>query len=695
MSLRVAAVRVCATALACLVGVGCGEDSSDPPPATGGGGVGGSGGGGGSTPVGPGAVLPCPPGELLQDDGSCLPPGIPSDGCGQGFTHDGDSACAPVLPADRCAAGSLAVPGDATCRPVTACVGGRWGGIQTEPTTQYVDGSYGGTSTGSEAQPWKTVQEGVDAAAVGAIVAITTGTYGERVNIDQSVTLWGACPADVTIASPGAGAAVTVTLSAGTVVLRDLGLTSQLQGLWSQGASSVTLERVWMHDVLERGMVVDRDSAPSSVVVRDSLIETTTLAAIELNGAELSLERSLVRDVQYYDGWGIGVAAYRAAGQRAQLTVRGSVIEGSPGLGVFAYGSDLVIEDSVVRDTHAREDDTQGLGVLAKNDGAERALATVRGSLVETSHFCGICADDSDLVVERTVIRDIEPEPTGLLLGVGIRVYAFETTFATRPFARIEQTVVERTHDVGLQIGGAEAEVTALLVRDVAGRRSDGQRGRGITVGFTVGTSERRGQATIRGCRIERAHEAGIMVAGADGEIDSCAVIDTLPRELDGLLGGGIAFVAELSRPEQGATGSIRRTVVERARAGGINVAASDLSVSDVIVRETLRMDQNDDFGDGLVASSSMVLLPDFYPTSLDIQRATVEHNSRAAVAAFGAPVGIEGSLLDCNPIDLNGEEDVGAPFSIEDLGGNVCGCGADLRQCTVLSSGLEPPPGF
>ena len=38
--------------------------------------------------------------ELLLPDGSCIRPGIPPDGCAEGFEHDGEYGCEPILPAE-------------------------------------------------------------------------------------------------------------------------------------------------------------------------------------------------------------------------------------------------------------------------------------------------------------------------------------------------------------------------------------------------------------------------------------------------------------------------------------------------------------------------------------------------------------------------------------------------------------------
>src|SRR5688572_13315234 len=70
--------------------------------------------------VAPGPSLPCPPGEW-ERDGACVAAGIPPDGCGAGFVHDGDRGCEPVLPPVPCSEGMMAVPGETACRELAPC----------------------------------------------------------------------------------------------------------------------------------------------------------------------------------------------------------------------------------------------------------------------------------------------------------------------------------------------------------------------------------------------------------------------------------------------------------------------------------------------------------------------------------------------------------------------------------------------
>ena len=151
-------------------------------------------------------AIEAPPGcadplALMLPDGTCIRPGVPADGCAEGFVHDGEYGCDPILPEQPCAPGLMAVPGESACRTVLPCGAGRWGDIPIDAGTIYVDASYSGLdSDGSEARPWTTVSEAVMAAPPGALVAIAAGTYDESVAIlGKPVRLFGVCPEKVTI----------------------------------------------------------------------------------------------------------------------------------------------------------------------------------------------------------------------------------------------------------------------------------------------------------------------------------------------------------------------------------------------------------------------------------------------------------------------------------------------------------------
>jgi hypothetical protein len=79
------------------------------------------------------------------------------------------------------------------------------------------------------------------------------------------------------------------------------------------------------------------------------------------------------------------------------------------------------------------------------------------------------------------------------------------------------------------------------------------------------------------------------------------------------------------------------------------------------------------------------------HDATLTTERVHVVSNARAGIVNFSSAVRLEEVRLECNPIQLNGE-DVDGPFSFENRGGNVCSCGEQIDECRVQSAHLEPP---
>lgn len=92
-------------------------------------------------------------------------------------------------------------------------------------------------------------------------------------------------------------------------------------------------------------------------------------------------------------------------------------------------------------------------------------------------------------------------------------------------------------------------------------------------------------------------------------------------------------------------------------------------------------------FGDGLAALSL-----DTAVTTVDIGDSRIESNERAGLSCVSALARLWGTTFDCNAFDLNGQTLAAAPAAIEDLGGNVCGCGEATQASVVLTSEIEPP---
>lgn len=691
IAVGLAALLVSAAATSCSD-----EDAPGPAPPDAGADAGGA-GGGGAAPIDAGAVLPCPAGELPDGLDGCIPPGVPADGCGTGFEHDGVDGCDPVLPAAPCEAGQLALPGETTCRPVAPCGDPPWGNIPVEANTQYVDGSYGGgDSDGTATKPWTRVQDGIDAAAAGAMVAIAAGTYLESISVPGPIELWGRCPDLVHLAPPNSPpAAIQVWPDADGAEIHALSVTGAIDGVRITDAQDVVLERVRIHDAGMMGVQLTAQAEAASATLRGSLIEYAKSRGASASGASLTIEDSVLRHTAAAPGSNGGHGIMASGGgtrPRATVTIRRSAVTSTRGMSIAASGADLLIEDSLVRDTEPYQPHQSfGHAIMVNANAADPSTLTLRRSLIERCYNTGVEVTDSDFEMVSSIVRDVEAAQADGTRGYGVLVGGYWVEQAPRPTVTIRTSVIERTHSLGLAFQGAEGLVESTIVRDTAPQPSDDEQGVGLDVLHSSYTGQ-RSDATVRGCRIERSHSAGVFVYGSDTAIDATLVRDTAPSRSDGSFGAGIAYLIDFETLEP-ALGTIERSQVDGSHAAGIVVAGGDVSLMDVVVGDTHPQQLGADFGDGIVASSQVLLLPELLPTSVDIVRATVRDSARVGVACFAASVTLGGSLLDCNTIALDGEPWEGTPFEFTDTGGNVCACGAAVTECRVLSSNLSPPP--
>lgn len=704
-----------------------------------------------------GADSGCAPGTLPRDDGSCRPAGIAADECGDGFAHDGEDACDPILPEVPCGKGTMAIPGETACREVAPCGLGTWGDIPVEADTQYVDGSYtGGDSDGSAAKPWTTVQSGVDAAAPGAIVAIAAGSYVEHVLVQGSpVRLWGKCPAEVELVGPVGSMFVVDVRSADGTEVHDLAATGGGVGIAFAGSEDALAERVWIHDTTDPGWMLQDYGGKTSAALRASLVESARGVGAYAVGASMTIEGSVLRATRSgpdkHFGRGIDVIDDPTSGRRSELTMRRSVVEQSRESGVSIYGSTALVEDSVVRDTQpsdADSSDGSGISVWFQLDTKERASLTLRRSVISHVYRGGISVQDSDLDVEATVVRDTKPDQSDQTGGIGILCVDATEVAAGQSRIGIRRSVVERAHLAGIGTAGVSAAVESVAVRDIEARISDALGGRGMTLennGLVAPPVPGRGE--VRGCRVERTQEAGIMFVGITGILEGTLVQDVEPRP-DGLFGRGVSvevdppsgFASSVAfdrvrverthefgvfvvgsqatvvdtvirdtrmRPADQAYGvglgiqmsfengtaaqaSLRTTTIEESHEIGIWVAGAVVDLEDVTVRDTKAIGDGS-YGDGILVSTAFWNYATV-ATSVHATRSRVEGSARAGVSNFAADVSMGDSALSCNVIHIDGESFEGKTFVFTDRGGNTCGCDGEPVECAVLSASLSAP---
>jgi nitrous oxidase accessory protein NosD len=668
----------CVAWLACLLSApsSCGPDEAKE-----------GGEGGGATQAA------CVAGELTLADGSCQPAGVPPDQCGEGFEAV-DGGCTPIFPADRCPEGLTASLGESQCREIMPCGAGHWGDIPIEPGAHYVDLSYtGGDSDGSEQRPWTTVGEAVAAAQPGALVAIAAGTYAEDLVVQGSaVRLWGVCPAQTEIAGTGQEpATVFIRSGADGTEIHGLSITGGRAGVIISGSANVVVQRLRVHDTGGIGVDIEDILGPTSATVTGSLIEGAQSVGLFVVGATVTVEDNVLRGTmptsELSRGRGIEVGDNPDTQRRATVTVLDSVVDQSHDSGVFVAGSDVTIEGSLVRATLPKASDGssgRGLTIQSNSTTLARANVVIRGSVVELNHDAGVHVSGSDATIEATTLRGTLSRQADQTRGVGLVIQ--QDFSGARANVALRASLVERNHLAGVSVIGADATVEAALVRFNLPSGAEPQTGRGIDGAINAATGE-RSNLILRASRVEQNHQVGVFISGSDAIVEDTLVIGTLPDQLLQRYGRGIEVANDLIHFER-ATAAIARSRVEQCHDLGIAAWTSDVTIEGSVLLDTLSRASDSTFGDGLlVADGGWVHVVD----------SSIASSDRGGLSVFGSTAILSSTTFDCNAIDINLEPFINSQAvvtegSLEDGGGNVCGCAGSTVECKALSTGLTPP---
>ena len=500
-----------------LASIGCGEDSTPKQAA------------GNAQDAGVG----CAPGTLVQDDGTCLAAGPAAFGCAEGFTAADDGGCEPVLPADECADGLVAVPGDARCRPLADCGDGTWGSIPVDATTEYVDASYAGAdSDGTAARPWPTIGEGVTAAQAGAIVAVAEGSYAEAVALEKPVRLLGRCPSLVEVAGP-ASAFGTIVISSGAdgAEVRGLAIAGGGAGIAASGVTGVTVSEVWIHDTGAYGFDAETALGPTDVTMTDSLIERARNAGGFLVGAGVSFERTVIRASvpgPLSTGRGVLLRASPGAADRGSASLDRCVLSDNAESAAYVAGGDLSIEASVIRRTQPNAQSEGGRAVNAQlGPAGSRSSVTIRTSVFEDNRSAGIALIGSDAIVEGTVVRRTELERSTGGYGMGMAVEMDRDTM-TPASLEVRSSLIEASKEAGVLVLGSPATIASTILRGAEGSF-------GGVFGDGVAVVSLYGQATLalRGCVLASNGRADVTAFGASASLRA-NLLDCSPIHLDG-----------------------------------------------------------------------------------------------------------------------------------------------------------------
>jgi hypothetical protein len=623
------------------------------------------------------AAPACAPGEI--DVGGCRAAGVDPSACAPGFVAD-QGGCAAIMPPSACPEGQMALPGEVECREVQPCGAGPWPVLPDGATSiEYVDEAFVGTSDGSEANPWTTIQAAVDAADDDAWIAVAAGTYQEAVEIENKrLHLIGLCPSEVSVVGVD-GPALFVADGASGTEIRGMAFSGASLGVLLSGSEDVVLDQVWIHDTGARGINAESTLGTTSFRLTRSLVERATELALFVSGVDAAVMETTVRDTRPTAGGDLGRGLNVRAnppGDRPYVEVLRSVFERNADAAIMAFGARVRVEATLIRDAQPSGADQTGLALAADRDPKEGARSEVVAVSSVFERCLGYCVvvSASDLELDGVTIRDTSLDATGAF-GWGLDLQSHPPTLG-RASALVKSSLIERSVGVGVRVSGSDLVLEGSVVRDVILDQVE-RSGLGIFVHPDVET-QARSTLHLRRSVVERARGAAVHVRASDAFLEGSVL-----RDIDVLESGFYGRGLEIGS----AYAEVRGCLIERTHEIGLAAIASELLVETSEIRD-VQPNGEGRFGDGL----AVVTEPNTPPGRARISDTRIEGVARAGISSFGGQIAFGRTVVGCSGFDIEAEHYAGASFSFEKLDDNRCGCPTPDDECQVLSGGLEAP---
>ena len=215
-----------------------------------------------------------------------------------------------------------------------------------------------------------------------------------------------------------------------------------------------------------------------------------------------------------------------------------SVFTQARDVAILVFGSTVEVDSTLIRDTlPAPANQLFGRAIDVEDDyeNGNHAVMTVRSSVIERSHDIAIFVAGSELIMEDTVVRDTAAQVGDQHFGRALHVRD-RPGLGRRGKATVLRSLLERCLDAGIVVTNADATLQSSIVRDVSARAVDGQYGDGVAAWRLEEMTDDpnpHASVTIEGSRIERSARAGIASFGATVSLTS-SVLSCHPISLNG-----------------------------------------------------------------------------------------------------------------------------------------------------------------
>ncbi len=407
----------------------------------------------------------------------------------------------------------LAIPGEKVCREIVACGDDPYGGAADDAV--FVDASAAPGGDGTRARPFQTIMDGVNAAKVGATVAIAAGQYREDVILDRSVHLRGRCPAKVQL-KPATSPAALVVSEEGSV-----GGLEVVGGLVSVLATGVELRDLWVHDIDGPAITVNG----AGLALHNVLLEDVRGDGVTGTRSVVTVEASAFRGVDSKEG--ARIFHFDAGEAHVELTVRRSVLERARHVLQVNGDAKILFEGSVFRDLlPVGAQPSYAIEAFSLTDATEsdqRTLGLV-GCWIKGPFDRGVAHVGYRALIDRTVFLG------GRTASAGCALVGFDG----------RTTVVHSSFDGNVQCGAhidGPARIEDTVFRDTVSTVDTGEQGFGLAV--------LKGPSEVRRVLAVRNQYAGVLAIGGTHLLEDILVAETTPQG-DGKFGDGLVVMSLL-----------------------------------------------------------------------------------------------------------------------------------------------------
>lgn len=636
----------------------------------------------------------CGPGTI-EFGGECVPGG-PDAGngeCGPG-TIPSEQGCVPaVSPADR--------------RPCE----GRFGPIaEDDADAVFVDASFDGDNPiGTADAPYTSIQDAIDAASAGSIVAVAAGTYTEDIAITKPLALEGRCAREAIIEG---GVAVSET---GDVAVRGFTIASGSPGISAVNAQPISqefgLEIRFILLTQSQGAGILMDNSVVSILDSDVFMTTALAGELEtfgsgiviLNGSIFDIGASIVqmngfKGIDVTDAFGQPIPVSTLSDNRSSGTIRDSQVRGNMAGGIrlrSEFTGDLPPPDDVLITIQTTTiADNAGDGIAAN-----ASRIDVVGSAIRNNNGHGISATSSNITVAG---NDLQGKAQS---GVGVYLVNTSSSVSANSISSFDKGGIAVMGEPDDGVGGAlvfgntlemNAETGILLMNvddatvegnEVSGTvpsRTPDQSGHGIWVDGDPDSEE--SQVSVRNNFVHDNGGIGISVANFARSQD-IVFVDAFKIENNTVDDNGFAGI-NLQQSDGGTVegNTIRRNGGYGIRSSAIASLASTLRVFilDNDVEDTAVSFLNND-GDGIFIVDSHVT------TNLNRVSDSARHGIFAANECSGGIGDPPGPGTDNTVTGSGGNDKLQ-----QDISGGLAFPGAAVGSGEVVngaSFGFNPPP--